>query len=62
MDQIISNHIKIWISSKLIVVQGGYREGLSKGKEESLQSGFNDGFKLGSTKGFALSKLLGVIT
>jgi hypothetical protein len=39
----------------------GYRDGVTKGKAESVQKGFDEGYGLGATLGLRAGKLLGVL-
>ena len=39
----------------------GYREGVTRGKAESVQTGFDEGYGLGAVLGLSVGKLLGLI-
>jgi hypothetical protein len=39
----------------------GYRDGVTKGKAESVQKGFDEGYSLGATLGLRIGKILGIL-
>jgi hypothetical protein len=39
----------------------GYRDGVTKGKAESVQIGFDEGYNLGATLGLRIGKILGLL-
>jgi len=39
----------------------GYRDGVTKGKAESVQKGFDEGYGLGATLGLKIGKILGLL-
>ncbi|XP_076095161.1 protein YAE1 homolog [Mytilus galloprovincialis] len=58
-DRIVS---KEWEKIQSGLLEGGYREGLTSGKESQLQKGFNEGFSDGAKTLYKLAKQRGEIS